>query len=51
MQAYRLYSGRFTRALIVQMVMAEAGLDYELHPVDIFNNELRSPEFLALNPA
>lgn len=51
MQAYRLYGGRFTRALIVQMVMAEAGLDYELHSVDIFNNEHRSPELLAINPA
>lgn len=51
MAGYQLYGGRFTRALIVQMVMAEGGIGYDLHEVDIIDNEHRSPEFLALNPA
>lgn len=47
---YILYGGRFTRALIVEMVMAEGDIEYELREVDIVNNEHRSPEFLAINP-
>ncbi|MFT5503782.1 MAG: glutathione S-transferase [Gammaproteobacteria bacterium] len=48
---YTLYGGEFTRALIVQMVMAEGGIDYELREVNIIDNEHRKPEFLAINPA
>lgn len=51
MERYQLYGGRFTRALIVQMVMAEGGLEYDLLEIDILKNEHRSAEFLALNPA
>ena len=48
---YTLYGGRFTRALIVQMVLAEGKIEHELRPVDIINNEHRSEQFLAMNPA
>ncbi len=48
---YILYGGRYTRALIVEMVLAEGELDYELRDVNIVDQEHRSPEFLAINPA
>ena len=48
---YILYGGRFTRTLIVEMVMAEGDIAYELREVDIFKQQHRSPEFLAINPA
>jgi len=48
---YRLYGGKFTRALIVQMVMAEGDIDYEYIDIDIINNENLTPEFLSINPA
>ena len=48
---YVLYGGRFTRALMVEMVMAEGGLPYELREVDIVAHEHREPEYLAVNPA
>ena len=48
---YILYGGRFTRTLIVEMVMAEGGIDYELRQIDIVQQEHRSSEFLAINPA
>jgi glutathione S-transferase len=50
-KTYQLYGCRLTRSLIVQMVLAEGGIDYELRQVDIFNDEHRSPDFLALDPA
>jgi len=48
---YTLYGGKFTRAQMVQMVMAEAGIDYELVEIDIIKQQHRSPEYLAINPA
>lgn len=48
---YILYGGRFTRALIVEMVMLEGGIDHELRQIDIIEQEHRSPEFLCINPA
>lgn len=48
---YILYGGQFTRALIVEMVMAEGDLAYELREVDIVGQEHRSAEFLAINPS
>lgn len=47
---YTLYGGRFTRASIVQMVMAEGDIGYELRNVDIFNAEHRQPECLSDDP-
>jgi len=48
---YILYGGKFTRALMVQMVMAEGGIPYELIEIDIINQQHRSEAFLAINPA
>ena len=47
---YILYGGGFTRALIVEMVMAEGSIPYELRNVDIVAHEHRKPEYLAINP-
>ena len=48
---YQLYGGKYTRALIVQMVMAEGDLDYKVVEIDILKQEEKSDEFLAINPA
>lgn len=48
---YVLYGGKFTRATGPQMVLEEAGVDYEIQEVDIVNGEHRTAEFLAVNPA
>ena len=48
---YTLYGGKFTRAQIVQMLMAEAGIEYDLVEIDIIKQQHRSPEYLAINPA
>lgn len=48
---YKLYGGTFTRGLAPQMVLEEAGLPYELHVVDMKNQEFRSEAFRKINPA
>lgn len=48
---YILYGGGTTRAAGVQMVLEELGVAYELHHVDVKNDEHRRAEFLAINPA
>jgi glutathione S-transferase len=48
---YILYGGDFTRAALVQWVLEEGSLPYELRKVDILNGEHKSPAFLAINPA
>ncbi len=48
---YLLYGGKFTRALMVQMVMAEGDIEYELREIDILSQQERSPQYLAINPA
>jgi glutathione S-transferase len=48
---YVLYGGDFTRAPLVQWVLEEGQLPYELRKIDIVNGEHRSAEFLAINPA
>ena len=48
---YILYGGRFTRVLIVEMVMAEGAIPYELRNIDIVAHQHRKPEYLAVNPA
>lgn len=48
---YVLYGGAFTRALMVEMVMAEGDIPYERREVDIVKREHRAPAFLAVNPA
>ncbi|MEP1209144.1 MAG: glutathione S-transferase family protein [Rhizobiaceae bacterium] len=48
---YTLYGGKFTRALMTEMVFAELGVPYELIAVDTMNAEHRSEAFLKINPA
>jgi len=48
---YILYGGDYTRAALVQWLLDEGKLDYELKKVDIIKNEHRTAEFLAINPA
>jgi len=48
---YILYGGDFTRAPLVQWVLEEGKIDYELRKIDILKGEHRSADFLAINPA
>ncbi len=48
---YILYGGKFTRALMVEMVLAEMDVPFELREVDISSGEHRSEAFLQINPA
>ena len=48
---YTLYGGKFTRAIINEMVMAEGDIEFEVITVDTGAKEQVSPEFLKLNPA
>jgi glutathione S-transferase len=48
---YILYGGPYTRAFIVEMVMAEGAIAHEVRVVDIVDQEHRSPDYLAINPA
>lgn len=48
---YILYGGDFTRSTLVQWVLDEGGIAYELRKIDIVSGEHRSAEFLAVNPA
>ena len=48
---YILYGGDFTRATLVQWVLEEGKIEYELRKIDIYKGEHRSAEFLATNPA
>jgi glutathione S-transferase len=48
---YILYGGDFTRATLVQWLLEEGKIEYELRKVDILKGEHRSAEFLAINPA
>ncbi|HEY3147159.1 MAG TPA: glutathione S-transferase family protein [Dongiaceae bacterium] len=48
---YILYGGDFTRATLVQWVLEEGGIPYELRKIDINKGEHRAAEFLAINPA
>ena len=48
---YILYGGDFTRAALVQWVLEEGKIEYELRKIDLQKGENRSAEFLAVNPA
>lgn len=48
---YILYGGKFTRSLMVEMVMAEGDIEYEYREIDIFRQQEQTPQFLAINPA
>ncbi len=48
---YTLYGGDFTRATLVQWLLDEGGIAYELRKIDLLEGENRSAAFLAINPA
>lgn len=48
---YILYGNSFARSLVTEMVMAEGQIEYELHEVDMFKQEHRLKQYLAINPA
>ena len=48
---YIVYGGKFTRTLMVEMVMAEIGIACEMRNVDTIKREHLSPEYLEINPA
>ena len=47
---YTLYWAPDTGAFVVEAVLEELALPYELVPVDTKRGEHRRPEYLALNP-
>ena len=48
---YILYGGYMTRSALVEQVMSECGVDYELRHINTAKKEQLSPEFLKINPA
>ena len=48
---YIVYGGKFTRTLMVEMVMAEIGIACEMRNVDTIKREHLSPVYLKINPA
>ena len=48
---YVLYGGPLTRAAVVEMMMLEAGLPFELRKLNIPRGDHLTPEYKALNPA
>ena len=47
----KLYGSPPTRALRVVWLLNELGLEHELHPVDLMQDEHHQQDFLSLNPA
>lgn len=47
---YVLYAAQFSRSQLVEMVMAEGGIDYQTHDMRLGTTDHRSAEFLAENP-
>jgi glutathione S-transferase len=48
---YILYGADLTRSPLVQWVLEQGGIKYELRKIDIQTGEHRTPEFLAIDPA
>jgi glutathione S-transferase len=48
---YILYGGDYTRSTLVQWVLEEGKIAYELRKIDIVKGEHHSADFLAINPA
>ncbi|HVI89259.1 MAG TPA: glutathione S-transferase family protein [Dongiaceae bacterium] len=46
----KFYYAQNTCALASRIALEEAGLAYELVPIDFANGQQRSPEYLAINP-
>lgn len=47
---YKLYWSEGTASLAPQIVLEEAGVDYEMVVIDTAKSEHRTPEYLAINP-
>ncbi|MGJ7541969.1 glutathione S-transferase family protein [Variovorax sp. LT1R16] len=47
----KLYFNPRSRALIAKWLLDEAGVDYEIVPVDLQKKEHKTPAFRAINPA
>jgi len=50
MTGYTLYGGGVTRSAVIEAVLRELDLDYELIVIDPLKGEHRAAEYLALNP-
>lgn len=50
MNRYTLYGGYYTRSKLIEMVFAEAGVDYDYVDINIVKNEHQSESFLKINP-
>ena len=46
----KLFTGRGTIGLACEIVLEEAGADYEVVRLDFAKDEQRQPEYLAINP-
>lgn len=51
MSRYILYGGPITRAIICEMVLIRAGLDYELRAIDLSGQEHLASSYRTINPA
>lgn len=47
----RLYYNPRSRAAIARWMLDECGAEYEIVPIDLAEQEHKTPEFLAINPA
>lgn len=47
---YRLYYCRGKASLAPHMLLEELAIPYQLIPIDVKNNQHKSPQYLALNP-
>ncbi|RKG63672.1 glutathione S-transferase family protein [Corallococcus sp. CA054B] len=47
----KLYFNPRSRAVIAKWMLDEAGVEYEIVPIDLEKREQKSPEFLQVNPA
>lgn len=48
---YTLYAGKFSRALLVEMVLTELDIDYRRIDLDLLAEEQKTAEFLKINPS
>lgn len=48
---YVLYGGKFTRSFLVQMVLDEGAIPYELREINIMEREHQGAAYRAINPA
>ena len=48
---YTLFAARYSRSLMVEMVMAEGGIPYQTHDLDMVAGDQRGEAYRAVNPA